>query len=144
MVLCCRTLLTRRLWRYRSALLRRILPAWTRPVRARRIATRALGSGIVLPSSVVFRLLLRITRFRRLFGGFVGGLFRSFFFRNHCCYIFVFEIACQISLTPRPVTAEKGNSSPPESSFEIEVRLRCCSFWFNLSNLVATTTYGTF
>ncbi len=139
-VLCCRSVLPRRLRRYRCPLLRRILPAWTRrPFRARGALASAFG-----PSSVVFRLLLRITRFRRLFGGFVSGLFRSFFFRNHCRYIFVFEIACQISLTPRPVTAEKGNSSPPESSFEIEVRLRCCSFWFNLSNFVATTTYGTF
>ena len=60
--------------------------------------------------------------------GFLDGLLGRFFFWKHRRYVFIFEIACQISLAPRPVMAEKGNSSPPSSSLEIEARLRCCSF----------------
>src|SRR5205085_7499916 len=60
---------------------------------------------------------------------------------SYCCWVWVFEIACQISLTPRHVTAENGRGS---SSWNCRMAAADCrwSFWvLNLSVLVAITVY---
>ncbi len=65
----------------------------------------------------------------RRHGRFVGGFFRFFrwFLRWDGPYRgwIVFAIACQISLTPRPVTAENGSGSTP--SWRMARRPRSCS-----------------
>ena len=42
----------------------------------------------------------------------VGGFLRWGVLTRCHCIVFIFEIACQISLTPRPVMAEHSSSSP--------------------------------
>jgi len=44
-------------------------------------------------------------RFRLGIGFFFGG-------SSYCCWVLIFEIACQISLTPRHWIAENGSGSP--------------------------------
>jgi len=57
--------------------------------------------------------------FGRFGGGrlFLSRLFGGFFLRRGVSYrgFSVFDIACQVSLTPRPVMAENGNGSAPSS-----------------------------
>ena len=75
-----------------------------------------------------------------LSGLLIDGLSR---FLRRCVVLFrylcgqcVFVIACQISLTPRPVTAENGSGS---ACCRIAVNTFCCSVLLNLSILDATT-----
>jgi len=72
---------------------------------------------------------------------FVSRLFGGFFLRRGVSYrgFIVFDIACQVSLTPRPVKAENGNGSTPSS--RMARKPRSCSDRFNLSVVVAITRY---
>src|SRR5579871_2050069 len=71
----------------------------------------------------------------RLLGGLFGLLLGHGVHRGT-----VFAIACQISLTPRPVRAENGSGSTP--SWRMARSPCSCSVRFILSVLVATTTYS--
>ena len=82
-------------------------------------------------------------------GGLLGFsacrfLFRCGFLQPGRCVYFrgpsVFDIACQISLTPRPVMAENGQWFTPLCEWLSYPA--ACSDWFNLSILEAITRYG--
>jgi hypothetical protein len=117
--------------------------------RRRDICPAVLGPGIVRPgvirpgvvrpfpgrSVIAPRMAVRPWRLVRLVGcRFPGGrrrrllgnhfLRRCIVTRCTACYWCVFVIACQISLTPRPVTAENGSGS---AYCLMAFSPRCCS-----------------
>ena len=109
------------------------------------------GFGLSLDFSSLGRPMSRSGTSMRLVPRFVRALFRAgrsllrrCGFQWWCVYVCsagwnVVVIACQISLTPRPVTAENGNGS---AYCLMAFSPRCCSAWFSLSILDATTMYG--
>ena len=99
-------------------------------------SSRGLGGALRLLGVRLLggRGLLRLFNLLRLgdrgSGGFAGvclfgGLFCFFLRRGGSYRRGVFVIACQISLTPRPVTAENGNGSTP--SWRMARKPRSCS-----------------
>ncbi len=114
---------------------RRALPAlWTRwPFLLMRLCGPVFRFiGRIAAGRFIGRLIRRSVP-----GGTFRRLLRSRWLLRRGVYCWcVFVIACQISLTPRPVMAENGSGS---ACWPMAFNPRRCSAWFSLSILDATT-----